>query len=139
VQSLPRAFQLPGSSPIHRFEAAYDDLREAIISLKDFDAITAFEQRPTSSETSSAMHKLRLLDSMINPEQGRRVLPTTNHTTLHPATVPTTMMTTITPQRVSETSTNNNDRYPDDVPTMYSGKWYTTTSYHETGKNSSQK
>ena len=58
VQWLPQAFQLPGSSPIHRFETAYDDLREAIKSLKDSDAITAFEQRPASSETSSAMHKL---------------------------------------------------------------------------------
>ena len=59
VQWLPRAFQLSGSSPIHRFEAAYDDFREAIKLLKDSDAITAFEQRPASSETSSVMHKLR--------------------------------------------------------------------------------
>ena len=115
MQRLPEAFQLPGSSPIHRFGAAYDDLRETIKSLKDSDAITAFEQRPASSETSAAMHKLRLLDSMMNPEQVQKVLPTTNHTILQRVTVPTTVTTTVTPQRVSETLTNNDDRYPDDV------------------------
>ena len=108
MQRLPEAFQLPGSSPIHRFEAAYKDLREAIKSLKDSDAITAFEQRPASSETSWTMHKLRLLDSMMNLEQIQRVLPTTTHTNLQPATVPTTVTTTVTPQKVSETPTNNN-------------------------------
>ena len=114
VQWLPQAFQLPGSSPIHRFEAAYDDLREAIISLKDSDAITAFEQRPASSETSSAMHKLRLLDSMMNPEQVQRVSPTTTYTNPQPATVPPTVTTTTIPQRV-QTPADNDDRYPDDV------------------------
>jgi hypothetical protein len=47
----------------------FPDLREVIKSLNDSDAITAFEQRPTSSETSSVMHKLRLLDSMMKPER----------------------------------------------------------------------
>ena len=69
VQWLPQAFKFPGSSPIHLFEAAYDDLREAIKLLKVSDVITAFEQRPASSETSSTMHKLRLLESVMNPEQ----------------------------------------------------------------------
>jgi len=73
VQWLPRAFQLPGSGPFHRFEAAYDDLRGAIKSLKDSDAITASKQRPASSETSSAMNKLR----MMNPELVQRVSPAT--------------------------------------------------------------
>ena len=115
MQWLPREFQLPGSSPIHRFKAAYDDLREAIKSLKDSDAITAFEQRPASFEASSALHKLRLLDSMINPEQVQRVPPATTHTNLQPATVPTTVTTTVTRQWASETPTNNDDHYPDDV------------------------
>ena len=82
------------------------------------------------------MHKLRLLDSMMNFEQVQRVLQTTTHTTLQPATVPITVTTTVTPQRVSE-------RYKKKTTTatqmLYSGKWYTTTNYLETGKNSSQK
>ena len=49
------------------FEAVNDDLREEIKSFKDSDAITAFEQRPASSKTLSAIYKLRLLDSMMNP------------------------------------------------------------------------
>jgi len=115
VRWLPQAFQFPGSSPIHQFEAAYDDLCEAIKSPKDSDAITAFEQRPASSETSSAMRKLRLLDSTMNPKQVQTVLQTTKYTTLQPATEPTIVMTAVTPQRVSETSTNEDDRYSDDV------------------------
>ena len=60
------------------------------------------------------MYKLRLFDSMINPEQVQRVLPTTTHTNLQPATIPTTVTTTVAHQRLNETS-NNDDRYPDDV------------------------
>ena len=46
VQWLPRVFHFPENIPIHRFEAAYDDLHKAIKSLKDSDAITVFKQRP---------------------------------------------------------------------------------------------
>ena len=57
------------------------------------------------------MHKLHILGSMMKPKQVQRVLPTTTHTNLHPATISTTVTTTVTPQRMSETSTNNDDRY----------------------------
>ena len=110
VQWLPHAFQLPGSSPIHRFEAAFDDLRTAITDLKNSNVISVFERQPASSDATTAMSKIRLLDNMMNPQQVQRVLPTVTTT---PA------VSTSAPQRVLTLPEGNDDKHPDDV------KWET--------------
>ena len=64
------------------FEIAYDDLRNTIKLIKETVAISAFKQRLVLSETWSAMHKLRLLNSMMNSQLIQWVSPANTPTTL---------------------------------------------------------
>jgi len=80
VQWLPKIFQLPGSSPLERFEAAFEDLRTATEALKNSNIISALQQQPVSLNVPSAIEKLNLLDNMMNAtpnlSQPQRVVTT---------------------------------------------------------------
>jgi len=138
VQWLPRGFQLPGSSPLHRFEAAFDDLRTAITELKSSNIISAFERQPASNDATTAMNRIRILDNIMNPQQFQRVCSPedTIPSTITPAAPyphsqivqsPTSnqyitsppVSSTTAPQRVSTLICSDTDKYSDDV------KWET--------------